>query len=237
VRKTSVGEDWHYFGQSVQKSSSESNDCFIPSCRLSKRQSLLTTILLRTPQDLENKIPPRYGMSLMGSNLLQWLLYGKQLPRPNGALWLAIAWSGFYSRGCYHKSAQFHFNIFFYCSHTTGKFKLQNKKADKVKLIWAIILTSEPNITKISMLQRDKWSGKCKLKQKGTNRKLYWYVCCECHVNLTNLSLLSFRATPLSPAPFFFAWSCCFLRFFARANSRWFPPNVSHDKSSIIRLK
>lgn len=145
MRKTSVGEDWHYFGQSVQKSSSESNDCFVPSCRLSKRQSLLTTILLRTPQDLENKIPPRYGMSLMGSNLLQWLLYGKQLPRPNGALWLAIAWSGFYRRGCYHKSAQFHFNIFFYCSHTTGKFKLQNKKADKVKLIWTIILTSEPN--------------------------------------------------------------------------------------------
>lgn len=58
-------------------------------------QSLLTTILLRTPQDLENKIPLRYGMSLMGSNLLQWLLYGKQLPRPSGALWLAIAWSGF----------------------------------------------------------------------------------------------------------------------------------------------
>ena len=60
VRKTSVGEDWHYFGQSVQKSSSESNDCFVPSYRLPKHQSLPTTILLRTPQDLENKIPPRY---------------------------------------------------------------------------------------------------------------------------------------------------------------------------------
>ena len=60
VRKTSVGEDWHCFGQSVQKSSSESNDCFVSSYRLSKCQSLPTTTLLRTPKDLENKIPPRY---------------------------------------------------------------------------------------------------------------------------------------------------------------------------------
>ena len=110
------------------------------------------------------KIRFHQGMSLMGSNLLQWLLYGKQFSRPNGALRLAIAWSGFYSRGCYKKSTRFYFNIFFYCSHTTDKFKLQNKKEDKFKLIWTIILTGEPNITKMLLHQRDKCPRKYKLK-------------------------------------------------------------------------
>ena len=127
-------------------------------CR-SHLQSQMTASLL--PTDCQNvshyqqqpfsglqrtwKIRFHQGMSVMGSNLLQWLLYGKQFSRPNGALRLAIAWSGFYSRGCYKKSTRFYFNIFFYCSHTTDKFKLQNKKEDKFKLIWTIILTGEPN--------------------------------------------------------------------------------------------
>ena len=141
TRKTSVGE--------------ESNDCFVASYRLSKHQSLPTTTLLRTPQDLENNIPPRYvthGFKPFAKITVWQAIFKTKWCTVIGYCLVRV----FYSRGCYHKSTQFHFNIFFYCSHTTGKFKLQSKKTDKFKLIWTIILTSEPNITKILMLQRDK---------------------------------------------------------------------------------